>query len=304
MAFEQAHQAMEQAINTQAPDTQTSAPEASPQVDVTTGQPQTQTPQSVADLAKLQKFMLDGEELTYDQIKKERLRQKDYTRKTQELAEEKRTFQSESKYAVNLPKDLDVLMSQPWRAAEFRKLYPDQYHGYADRIERMYKDAPALWSKSEAPKEQAPQAQQPDIEKMIEDRISNRLKPYEEKDRREQEKTYLAQMDATEAKLIQKYKRANKFEVYAAAEYLAKGDENNPDGRELNDQDWEKLFKDSHDRTVALIKQAQTEDFNEQKLANNKLKDVQSGGGIPGEAPVVAKDIKAATKRFLNAHGG
>ncbi len=309
MGLEEARQQIQEQFpsnsETPAPDTQETAPE-SPTVEAG-AEKQPETPQEIADLAKLQKFLLDGKEYTVEELKKERMRLQDYTRKTQELAEERRKHQESAKYETNLPKDLEVLWEQPWRAEEFRKLYPSGFHHLADRIERLYKANPGQWSTSEAREDRGQTDQrdsQVDIEQLIERKVSERLKPLEEKEAREQEKLYLAEMDATETRLMQKYKFANKAEVYALAEYLSNGDENNPEGKELEAADWEKIFKDSHERQVAMIKQAQSENFNQQKAANQKLKDVASGGGVPGEAPVVPKNLKEAKDMFLKTLGG
>lgn len=301
--FDQQKLEMEQQIgNAPAEGTQETAPQQA--TEEIQAAPEAKSPQEIADLAKLSKFMLDGKEYTYDELKKERMRLEDYTRKTQELAEKRKTFETESKYAVNFDKDLEVLMAQPWRADEFRKLYPKEYHRHADKIERLYKQAPALWSTSETQDQgQQRSTQQPDIKKLIEETVSERLRPMEEKEARDAERTYLAEMDARETKLMQKYKRANKFEVYAAAEYLSKeGEDGQP--KQLADQDWEKLFKDSHERTVAMIKEARADEFNQQKQANKQLKDVQSGGGVPGEAPVVPRSLKEAKEHFLRMNEG
>lgn len=282
--FEEAKQALEKSIDTPAPD----AP-------VQESAPPIEAPVEAIELAKLKKFTMDGEEVSYDDLKKERLRQRDYTRKTQELAEDRRKFETESKYDLNVAKDLKVLWAEPWRADEFRKLYPTQYHEYADEVERKYKSAPGLWSKSQAADRPAESStEQTDYKKLIEETISQRLKPIEEREERQKEQVHLAELDAMETKLMQKYKYANKFEVYGSAEYLSN------QGKALNEKNWDDLFKESHDRTLNLIKQAKAEEFNQQKLANEKLKDVQGGGGIPGEAPVVPKGIKEATRMFLN----
>lgn len=261
--------------------------------------------EAVADLSKFKKIKLDGQELSLDELKKERMREADYRRKTMELAEERKQHAEAAKFDVNYRSDLRVIKSQPWRAAEFYKMYPADYHDEVKWIEKLYRENPSLWTDSEQ-KGQAVQQQQqnqPDVERLIEDKISRALKPFEEKEQREQERTYLAQLDARETKLLQKYPEANKFEVYAAAEYLSKeGDNGEP--KALTDADWDKIFKDSHERQEAKYAARSAQTFDKQKQANQKLRDVQSGGGIPGEAPVVARSLKEAKEHFLRLNEG
>lgn len=299
-AVQQIQSTGSEGADTQTPSESSSAPDV--QAEPSQGAKQLE---AVADLSKFKKILLDGQELSLDELKKERLRESDYRRKTMELAEERKQHQESAKFDVAYRSDLKVIKSQPWRAAEFYKMYPSEYHDEVKWIEKLYKDNPSLWADGEpqGQKQATRPDQGPDLEKLVEEQISRRLKPLEEKEARERERTYLAEMDSRETKLMQKYKRANKFEVYAAAEYLSKeGDNGEP--RALTDTDWEKLFKESHERTVDMIKQAQAEEFNNQKQANAKLKDVQSGGGIPGEAPVVPRSLKEAKEHFLRLNEG
>lgn len=302
MAFEAVTEQAIQAQDTPQPDNQTQSEPATESLGLegASGQP------VVTDLSKLQKFSIDGKEYSYDQLKQERLKHEDYTRKTQEVADERRKFQTEAKYASNYRSDLRTVRAQPWKAAEFYKLYPDEYHDEVKWIEQMYKSNPAMWSKSDGQPAGQPgqtKQEQPDVQELVERLISSRLKPFEEEKRVAQEKTMLAQMDSREVKLKQKYPNANQFEVYAAAEFLAKGDQDNPDGRELTEADWDRVFRDSHERTLKSFKDWQAVGFKQQTQANRTLKDVQGGGGIPGEAPVVAKNIKQATQMFMKGNG-
>lgn len=288
MFQEQANQ-LEQQITQAANPSQEAPGKPSPE-----GQAPEAKPTAVADLSKFEKILLDGEELSPQDLKKQRMLEADYRRKTTELAEARRQHEEGAKYDVNFRHDLQVLMDQPWRASEFYKLYPPEYHAQARKIEQMYKANPGLWTQGETAESQTDNS---DLEKLVEERINQRLKPIEEREQRETQKAHLAQLDAIETKMSAKYKRANKFEVYAAAEYLSK------DGKELTDKDWERIYKDSHDRNLSMIKQAYAEEFNQQKAVNQKLKDVAPGGGVPGEAPVVAKNLKEAKDLWMKSMG-
>ena len=67
---------------------------------------------------------LDGEKLTLEEIKKERLRQKDYTQKTQKLAEERKEIDS---LKTNLSKEYDVAKQQ---RDYYQTLYPPRLFSF------------------------------------------------------------------------------------------------------------------------------------------------------------------------------
>jgi hypothetical protein len=79
------------------------------------------TPQTVAELDKLEKFKFEGQEYTPQELKNAILRQSDYTRKTQEFSQERRFYD-------NLQADLRSVRSNPALAAEFRRTYPEKFH--------------------------------------------------------------------------------------------------------------------------------------------------------------------------------
>ncbi len=295
--FEEQKAQLEQQMSDNQPEA-TANPEGSPTPEAS---PEAKQLEAVADLSKFKKILLDGEELSFDDLKKQRMLEKDYRRKTHEFSEERRKFESESRFAVNFPKDMERILQEPWLAAEFYKLYPTEYHGQVKRIEQMYNENPGLWTK-EGQEESKPQDL--DIDRLVEEKLNQRLRPLEEKEERAQQQAHLASLDALETKLMSKYNRANKYEVYAAAEYLSKPTREYPEGRKLTDKDWEKVYKDSHERTVEMIKKAMSEEFNQQKQVNQRLKDVAPGGGVPGEAPPVARSIREATAMWSKANGG
>jgi hypothetical protein len=291
--FEEARQQLEQQITKETADPV--APEATPGQEASASEEAKQL-EAVADLSKFKKILLDGQELTLDDLKKQRMLEADYRRKTAAHAEERRRFEQESTFAVNFPKDLELVMQQPWMAQEFYNVYPPEYHAQVKWLEQMYRRNPALWAQDQGSQVQSDNSQ--DVKSVVEELINERLKPFEEKERQAQVQTNLAKIDAIETRLSQKYDEAVKAEVYMAAEYLS-----DKTGRELSDADWEKIYKDSHERNQKARKERNAKEAQQQKVANSKLRDVASGGGVPGEAPVVAKSIKEATKHFFGAHG-
>ena len=92
---------------------------------------------------------IDGEKLTLEEIKKERLRQKDYTQKTQKLAEERKEIDS---LKSNLSKELDVAKQQ-------RDYYQQQLQVLTQHLQqtdnpidldRLYQENPAEYVRVKA----------------------------------------------------------------------------------------------------------------------------------------------------------
>ena len=93
---------------------------------------------------EIEYYLIDGEEVPVSKIKEWQsghLMQSDYTRKTQALAEERRTIESAKEETANLKSKLEQLVSQlegslddPTELAELREYDPA---AYLDRIEKM-----------------------------------------------------------------------------------------------------------------------------------------------------------------------
>src|SRR3954464_16064772 len=83
---------------------------------------QPKTPEMV-DLESLEKFRYAGREMTPKELQQAVMLQSDYTRKTQQLAEER-------KYYDNLSADLSAVAQNPQLAAKFKEVYPEKFHDY------------------------------------------------------------------------------------------------------------------------------------------------------------------------------
>ncbi len=232
------------------------------------------TPQEIAELEKLGKFKLDGREWTSEQIKKSLMLHADYTKKTQEVAQER-------KYGENLKHDLENVRNNPELVHEFKKIYPEKYHGYLDVLGIDFE-----------PK-QAKQASLDGIPKEVLDRI-NRVEAYvKEKEISVAE----AKLDQTFAKLSTQYPSADEEAVIARAQILLDR------GEELTNELWEKLYKENHTKFEAMLEKRQQEKLNKTKQSARQAKDTRSGGGALGEAPK-KQSFKEATEQAIRDLGG
>lgn len=257
-----------------------SAPENTSQSNqsATTGSPQP-TAQQLQDLSKLEKFLIEGKEYNYKDLKSERMRFSDYTKKTQEISQER-------KYYANLNSDLRQVKSNPALAEEFKRVYPEQFHAYLDVIiEQAQKEQPTNQQSSDDYDQSG--YDQKKIEQMVQRMVEQRTAPIQNHFKEQETKAVEAQIDAIFKTNSAKYQFADEETVLARAQAL------HNQGIPLNDETWERIFKSVQDSNQKRYETYHTQKISEQKKANTKARDVASGGGIPGEAPqkVKLKDV-------------
>lgn len=253
----------------------------------------------IQDISKLQKFLVDGKEYTYEQLKKERMLQSDYTKKTQEIASFKKEHEESKKYWSNLSADLKNVKANPALAEEFKKVYPEQYHGYLDFL--------------------GEQIAQPKLDPFVEQKLSRyeeQLSKYEEK-LANYEEMYAdhtersvhnaeLEIDAAFKELGEKYPQ---FEEVQCLDHLEKlldqrrqeAIENGqkPSSVKLEKQDFEQAIKASHEYHSKRYQEFYNKQFNNQKATSTKLKGIGAGGGTPSGKPVQAKTIAEATRMAI-----
>jgi hypothetical protein len=235
-------------------------------------------PSATLDLSKAEKIMFEGQEMTYEDLKKAYMRHQDYTKKTQALAEERKsveTMTQEKKFFDNLHVDLKSVKTNPALAEEFKKVYPQKFHAYLDAI---LDGQPQSVAKQELPQEVLNKLQE-------HDEFLSSLK--EEKSKAEQTQI-LGQLETWEQKYTKKYPNAEIASVYHAMEqYTAKMREENPEFgfKNLNERVIEGIYKSVNEHFEKRFTDWQNNKLKTIRDANNKAGDIPPGGGIPGEAP-------------------
>ena len=88
------------------------------------------------DLDRLDKFTFQGREYTPEELHKAILRQQDYSAKTQELAQKRKTLHHESPGVTEqmLLQDLEAVRRNPELADTFREKWPETFHRYLGDI--------------------------------------------------------------------------------------------------------------------------------------------------------------------------
>lgn len=243
---------------------------------------------AVSELEKLGKFKFQGKEWTAEDLKKAVLRQEDYTRKTQKLSEE-------GKYQKALYWDLKSVRENPQLAAQFRQLYPKEYHSLVDQV------LGELQNTEPRQGQQSPSAEPKYLP--IDPDVANRFEKVEAYVREKEVSAIESQLETWDAKFADKYKLADQESIYAKADalYTARKAED-PDFK-FTEQLWEKLYKADHDRHTHRYEGHYRTLQKSQLDAGLKGRDVASGGGTPSQGPKEYKTIREARDAAMAEFG-
>jgi hypothetical protein len=249
--------------------------DSAPETVENTESEKTPAAQAVMDLSKAEKVLFEGKEWTPDDLRKSILRQQDYTKKTQELAQERETLKKESQYRENLEADIAKIKSNPALAEEFRKIYPKHYHWVLDQLGLKEASSP----------------KGPELPREVLERLE-KVDKLEQSFTQKEKETFNAKLESIEQGLQKKYSYANLTDVYGAADAFFK--ENNVQPNQVDDKMLEPFFKASHEYNVQQFKSWQQDQLKQTKEVNEKASDVGRGGGTPGQAPkrMLMKDVE------------
>lgn len=244
---------------------------------------ETPAEQSLVDLSQYSRVKLGDKEWTRDELEKGVMFQSDYTKKTQEIAQERR-------YVDNLQADLASVAKNPAMASEFKKIYPAKFHQFLEYV------TPKTNNAQQGQNPQTAQNVDPRI-----DQVLSRVERWENTMKEERVSTAKVEVDSIFNKFTQKYPLAapkgDESRVIAQAQALLSN------GETMNESKWEKIFKDSQLHYETAYKEYYKNINNKQKAAHVRGKDIAAGGGVPGGAPNMPKNIKEATKLALQDLG-
>lgn len=253
-------------------DSSPGAQDTAPSTSSGSAQPtQSEVALAIADLEKMDKFKLDGQEWTLKDLKAAIMRQKDYTQKTMSLSEERKSLQEEKKFYENLAWDLDKVRANPALANEFVKVYPKQFHKYAED----YLKNPSPDGQQQSVQGQKPQ---PQVDVQLLSRLDQLEKAHQAQEVQKNERL----IEQTMAKLSEKYPDAANFKEMV----LGRAFEAHSNGVVLNDEAWEGIYKQVNSEVEGLLKAKYGNLVKKQTEANAKSRDVGVGGGSAGRAPV------------------
>ena len=310
MGFEAAQQAMNAGLPAESTETtQTADPigggESTQSTSTSNGSNAPDAASNVFDLTKAEKFMWEGKEMTPDDLRKNLLRQQDYTKKTQQIAEDRRRFEEErrtfiqqqeetEKYNSNLDADIQNVLRDPSLESKFKEIYPQKYHGALDQaLTRQFGDKTSPDHEVKSLKQQLQaingRFQQQDIE---------RAKTAFETEVRQNSEI----LDSNIARLATKYPHADEDSVLARAEYMATALKKDATFNDNFSKLLEKLYQENHSFHEKRYQQIYKSKVEAQKNKNDLGKDIGRGGGTPATAPTKMK-LKDVKNHILASQG-
>jgi len=286
---EAAAQEFEGGSNTQNTDTSSEAPDIGqappetqaseqqqekPEAQSASGDLSTQEVKDILDLGKLGKFKFEGKEMTYDELRKSYLRHQDYTKKTQEIAQER-------KFQENLYADLQQVAKNPQLIAEFKQIYPEKFHSYLAFVQKQEQQAQ---QNAQSQTQQLPQSLPPEILERIE-RQEKMLEAINQDSSEAMSETLNNTFETLEKEVMEKYPKADMVHVLSHVQsYL---DENGVNAKSLlkNREGLKNLFNDvaksSHEMMTKKFESWQKQQLEEARKVNKKAGDIGRGGATP-----------------------
>lgn len=249
---------------------------------------QSEVEQAIYELKTGGKFRYNGKYYTEDDIKRMQqgeMRLADYTKKTQGLAEERKSFESERKYNDNLYYDLEAVRQDPRLASKFVETYPEKYHVYLkDMLSKLSSaDVPTATQTHQVPR--------------VDPSLMNELAGFKS-ELNQMKKSFTEQEKAkVTLEIEQQIQALEKKYPYAEREILlARAYETHSKGVKMTAEVWEEIAKSVDSKMKDLVKAKYGDLVKKQAEANNKAKDVDSGGGTVGKAPTKFKRIEDVGK--------
>ena len=236
---------------------------------------------AMTELDKMDRFKFQGQEWSPKDLERAIMRQKDYTQKTQSLAEERKQIEAakqESKFYENLYYDLKqvktaVESGNNSLVNEFLKVYPEKFHSYL-------KDVLGNNETRQAQNQQSPSY---DVETL------SRLQKVEKVIFEQEVAKNEASINSTVAAMSKKYPDAIP-EMAIARVYEAHNA-----GTKITEKEWDKAFQQVDEQIKGVVKARYGDLIKKQTDANKRGRDVESGGGTPGRAPEKFKSLKDVT---------
>lgn len=242
--------------------------------------------QEVLDLDAVPKFKFQGEEFTPEELHKAILRQSDYTKKTQALAEDK-------KYLSNLDADLAQVKLNPDLAEQFRAIYPERFHHFVDLVMNQAGQTPESGADADedGDTDSGVKALKTQLQQALDEvkSLKAEMKELSGKERSREEQQWDEQIEQIMAPLEKEYPLADPIRVMTAVESLHR------DGYKITPGVWQRVFKQAHERTSEISEGLYRQRTSEQLKRLRENQDMGPGGGTPGQAPKRYSSFAEAT---------
>jgi hypothetical protein len=235
--------------------------------------------ESILDLDTVDRFNFGGREWTPKDLQSAYMMQQDYSKKTQALAEERR-------FAENFAPDAAKVMEDPSLLSRFAEIYPEKY---VQVLQSVLQGRGTQTQKETGAQERS--TLPPEVVQKL-SKMDKFIQVAEQKEQEVKVQAHMTEIDQMIAKFSPKYPFAKENVVLATAQLL------HDRGEKLTSDAWEKIYKYAHGEYEKLFKEQYQKQFNNQKDANVKGRDIAAGGGIPSTAPEKVK-LKDVANKWL-----
>lgn len=233
--------------------------------------------ESILDLDSVERFKFSGREWTPKDLQSAYMMQQDYSRKTQALAEDR-------KYSDNFAYDASKVLKDPTLLSKFAEIYPDKY---VQILRESMQDQGVGMQTQNKMGTQATHQLDPELAQKL-SKMEKFIQSAEQEKFQTEVQKYETEIDQMVNKFSPKYPLADQSVVLAQAELIHNR------GEKLTSELWEKIYKHVHGQEEKKFNEHYKKQFDSQKQANLRGKDVAVGGGIPSQAPekMSLKDVK------------
>lgn len=224
------------------------------------------------DLDKVEKFYFRGQELTPEEIDRGFMRQQDYTRKTQELSNER-------KFIQNLSADLESVRDNPQLAEQFKKIYPENYHKFLEMVNKESSDS---YDMDDADENSLPPHVMEKLKKL--DQIEQKLQAQEKQQHEAQVQAAEKVIDNMFDKFGKQFPYAVEDVVINRVQAMLEENRDNPNFR-LTEGTWQRVFKQVNDHYLKQFESRYRSQTEAQLKTSENASDSAPGGMAPGRQP-------------------
>lgn len=250
---------------------------------------------SVFDIDGADKIVFRGKEYTPEEFDKAMLMQSDYTKKTQALADEKKSVAKYKTYVDNLHIDLENVRSNPELIDQFKSIYPEEFHKFVDNLN----------TDLDSDLDDTNQFQENQLIKSLKNQVEaleKKLNGYDDKFQNEKLDAVNAQIDSIFDRNLSKYELADEDAVLVKAQRMVLENRENPNFH-MTEAAWEKLFRDDHNLREKKYSEAYKKRINEQASLGKKSMDGGPSGTAVG-SPRKKMSFAEATEMMIQDLGG
>lgn len=237
----------------------------------------------ITDLDGLSSFTFQGKTYTPDQLNEVFQGHSKYGETSKYVNEDKN-------YWDNVFVDIDKVVSNPSLIDQFKKTYPERFHSILDR---QLKVAQGQSSPNQNQSNPQGQNQGQDVKSLVEQLLSERLKPIEQESYQAKVKAATAEIDATLPPLLNKYKLADEDKVLFRVEQLIQK------GVKMTPGVWERVVREDHEQYQKRSDSFYKDQLKAQTDKAKQGQDTGSGGSVPGQSPNKPKTFADAEKAMI-----